>query len=267
MDNEISEPAAEGSPKAKAMTRAAIRHAVPFFLWIGIMLLAGMMHLTPGSGTEETPSLNLVSDALLYAIKTGAVLVALLILRPWRHYAAPSRKNLALGLLVGFGVFGIWVIPETDWFAKICPSLATLYETWCVRPFGELRAADCAAQTAALYAPSATGWPLFAAHLVGTGLVISVAEEFFWRGYLMRTVRTPDFLDIDVGEFHLLSFLAVAALFAAEHTEALAGFLAGLAFAALYLRTRDIWSACLAHATTNLLLGLYVPLTGHWEFW
>ena len=46
-----------------------------------------------------------------------------------------------------------------------------------------------------------------------------------------------------------------------------AGFLAGLAYGLLFLRTRDIWAACIAHASTNLALGFYVLATGHWEFW
>ena len=103
--------------------------------------------------------------------------------------------------------------------------------------------------------------------MVGTGVAIAFAEEFFWRGYLLRAARTPDFLDVPVGSFHAVSFLAVTAVFAAEHAELAAGFAAGLAYGLLFLRTRDVWAACIAHAATNLLLGFYVLATGHWEFW
>ena len=127
---------------------------------------------------------------------------------------------------------------------------------------------QAAADAEARYAPAATGWPLFAVHLLGTGVAIAFAEEFFWRAYLLRAVRTPDFLDIPVGAFHAPSFLAVAAVFAAEHGSlAVPGLLAGLAYGLLFIRTRDVWAACLAHATTNLALGAYVLSTGHWEFW
>ena len=60
----------------------------------------------------------------------------------------------------------------------------------------------------------------------------------------------------------------MAAVFAAEHGSlAVPGLLAGLAYGLLFIRTRDVWAACLAHATTNLALGAYVLSTGHWEFW
>jgi hypothetical protein len=32
----------------------------------------------------------------------------------------------------------------------------------------------------------------------------------------------------------------------------------------LMLRTRNIWDCVAAHAVTNLLLGLYVVVTGNW---
>lgn len=265
----LPEPARKGSPKAKAMSRAAARHAAPFLLWIGAMLAARLMHLTPGSATEETPSLDLLSDAALYAVQTALALGALALLRPWTYYQGLFRvRHVLPALAVGAGVFALWVLPGSEWFRGLWPTGAELWEKFCVWPFGSARdVAAASAEAAAKYAPAATGWPLFAAHLLGTGLAIAVAEEFFWRGYLLRAARTPDFLDVPVGSFHAVSFLAVTAVFAAEHAEWAAGFAAGLAYGWLYLRTRDVWAACIAHAATNALLGFYVLSTGHWEFW
>ena len=271
----VSSPAPKGSEKARAMTRAAARLAAPFLLWLGVMLLSQLMHLTPSSLEASKDSENIVeagasviSDAGLYAVRTGLTLLALLVLRPWKYFPAPHLRHLPAALAVGVLVFALWVVPGSDWFRRLCPALANLYETWCVRSPGEMRdlAAD-AARTASYYAPAGTGRALFAVHMVGTGVAIALAEEFFWRGYLLRAARTPDFLDLPIGEFHAFSFLAVTAFFAAEHAEYAAGFAAGLAYGLLYLRTRDVWAACAAHAATNLLLGAYVLATGHWEFW
>ncbi len=253
----LPEPARKGSPKAKAMSRAAARHAAPFLLWIGAMLAGRMMHLTPGAGTEETPSLNLLSDAALYAVQTALALGALLLLRPWAYHRGAFRAAHVLpALAVGAGVFALWALPGAAFWQGLLP--------W--GGGGDL--AKAAAEAEKLYAPARTGWPLFAVHLLGSGVAIAAAEEFFWRAYLLRAVRTPDFLDLPVGALHVPSFLAVAAVFAAEHGSlAVPGFLAGLAYGFLFIRTRDVWAACLAHATTNLALGAYVLATGHWEFW
>lgn len=94
------------------MTRAAVRHAAPFVLWIGVMLLGSLMHLTPSSATAETPSLNLLSDAALYAVRTGLALAALLLLRPWRHHPGAFRSSHVLpALAVGAAVFAFWALP------------------------------------------------------------------------------------------------------------------------------------------------------------
>ena len=265
------EPAPKGSPKAKAMNAAAARHAAPFLIWIGIMLLAQGMHLVPSSASEETEALGVISDAGLYALRTVAVALALVVLRPWRHSRGLFKaSHLPAALAVGAGVFALWVAPQSDWFAAAFPRLADLYARYCVGwNFGTAPDfADLAAKAREWYHPARTGWPLFAVHMLGTSAVIAAAEEFFWRAYLLRAARTPDFLDLPPGAFHAVSFLAVSAAFAAEHQELAAGFLAGVAYGLLYVKTKgDVWSAVVAHATTNAALGLYVLATGHWEFW
>ena len=65
----------------------------------------------------------------------------------------------------------------------------------------------------------------------------------------------------------LLFILVVALLFGLIHHRWLAGFCCGLVYGALLLRNRDIWAAGIAHATTNLLLGIYVVWAEKYEFW
>ncbi|MGI5869014.1 MAG: CAAX prenyl protease-related protein [Kiritimatiellia bacterium] len=259
----VGAPAPKNSPKAKMMTRAAVRHAAPFFLWVGILLIAQMMHLTEGSATEEIGSLNLFTDASLYALRTVLCTVVFLLLRPWTFYAPLARRNILPALGLGAAVCFLWVFFETPFFKGLFPDLATAYETWCVMPAGELREP----LEATPYAPGFCGWPLTLVRLAGSAFVIAVIEEFFWRGYLLRTLRTPDFLDIDIGEFHLPSFLIVAAIFGFEHAEWAVGIVTGLVYGWFYIRTRDIWAVALAHVATNLLLGVYVLATGSWQFW
>ena len=117
------------------------------------------------------------------------------------------------------------------------------------------------------YAPEICGWPLTLIRLAGSAFVISVIEEFFWRGFLYRWTLGGDFLRVDAGRLGWSRFLIVAAVFGFEHNEWLAGFVAGLAYGWLYVRTRDIWAACFAHAVTNLALGVYVLKTGAFFFW
>ena len=115
--------------------------------------------------------------------------------------------------------------------------------------------------------PASCGWGLTLVRLLGSAFVIAVIEEFFWRGFLYRWIQSLDFLDIDPGKLHLGAFIGVAAIFGAEHREWLAGVVTGILYALLYIRTRDIWAACTAHVTTNLLLGVYVLATRNYLYW
>lgn len=262
-EQSVGAPAPKNSPKARMMTRAAVRHAAPFFLWIGILMIAQMMHLSETSATEDIGSLNLISDASLYALRAVLCTVVFLLLRPWKFYGPLVRRNVLPALGLGAAVFVLWIFFETPFFKGLLPGVATAYETWCVMPFGKLR--EPLGYTP--YAPAVCGWALSLVRLAGSALVIAVIEEFFWRGYLLRTVRTPDFLDLDIGEFHLPSFLIVAAVFGLEHAEWAVGILTGLAYGWFYIRTRDVWAVAIAHVATNLLLGVYVLATGSWQFW
>ena len=264
------EPAPKGSAKAKMMTFASVAHALPFFLWIGIMLLAGMMHLTPSSGSEDIKSLDLISDAWMYAIRTVLCVVALCILRPWRYYPALKIKNILPAIGVGLAVFVLWVGFETETFKNFAPGLADLYERYCVDllHFGEARDFAASADKPSPYSPLVCGWPLAIIRLLGSALVIATIEEFFWRGYLLRTIKTPDFLDLDISYYNPKIFFAVALLFGVNHAEyAVVGAITGVIYGFLYIKTRDIWAASIAHITTNFVLGVYVLASGKYYFW
>ena len=86
--------------------------------------------------------------------------------------------------------------------------------------------------------------------LVGSAFVISVAEELFFRRFLMR----------------FAGFWWMVLLFAVEHDRWLAGAFAGLLYGWLALR-KGLLSAIVAHVVTNLALGIYVLETKNWQFW
>ena len=35
----------------------------------------------------------------------------------------------------------------------------------------------------------------------------------------------------------------------------------------LYQRTANVWACVVMHAVTNMLLGIYILTTGHWQLW
>ena len=139
-------------------------------------------------------------------------------------------NDLVWGLVTGLFVFAIWVLPEQfDW---------AWYRRFCI--VGEGGTQTVAGASAAM----------IAVRLIGSAFVISVAEELFFRKWLIG----------------FAGFWWMVGLFAIEHDRWLVGALAGVIYGLLYLR-RGLFSAIVAHATTNLVLGLWVLKTGQWQFW
>ncbi|NDF40252.1 MAG: CAAX prenyl protease-related protein [Proteobacteria bacterium] len=97
---------------------------------------------------------------------------------------------------------------------------------------------------------------------------VPIAEELFFRGFVIRRCIGPDVDAVPVGEFTWLSFLLSSVAFGVLHGDAwVAGTVAGMLFAlALYTRRR-LDDAIVAHATTNALLSGYVVATGSWAQW
>ena len=95
-----------------------------------------------------------------------------------------------------------------------------------------------------------------------------IAEELFWRGWLMRRMIAPDFQKVALGSYTAASFWTVALLFASEHGPYWdVGLAAGIVFNLWIVRTKSLGDLILAHAVANLCLSLYVIAEGKWEYW
>jgi exosortase E/protease (VPEID-CTERM system) len=111
----------------------------------------------------------------------------------------------------------------------------------------------------------AGAWLLF--RVLGSVVMVPIAEELAFRGYLLRRLITADFDQLSVLRFTGLSFLVSSLLFGALHGRWLAGTLAGMFYAwALYRRGR-VADAVIAHATTNALIAGAVLIFGNWSLW
>jgi len=72
---------------------------------------------------------------------------------------------------------------------------------------------------------------------------------------------------IDARRVSAMAVALSSALFALEHSLWLAGLIAGLAYAGLYITTNNLRAPVLAHAVTNAILGLWIVATGSWHLW
>ena len=104
--------------------------------------------------------------------------------------------------------------------------------------------------------------------IAGAVLVVPIMEELFWRGWMIRWLVKEDFRSVPLGLFTWESLGITVVLFGLEHGALWhVGMITGALYNWLLYRTRSLWACILAHAITNLLLGLWVVSKGAWNFW
>ncbi|MDP1619732.1 MAG: CAAX prenyl protease-related protein, partial [bacterium] len=110
-------------------------------------------------------------------------------------------------------------------------------------------------------------WALVFFRLLGMVIIVPVMEELFWRSYLLRRIDAEDFLARDPRRASVYAILICTVLFASEHHQWFAGLLAGLVYALVYIRGRNLWLPIISHTVTNAALGWWILATDHWQFW
>jgi uncharacterized protein len=194
------------------------------------------------------------------ASEAGAVvLLTTVIALVWRRVPdlQPDKLRIrhgVLGLLIGAGVFGVWIAPDL-----LIPGYRhhVWFENWL---FGKFTPG----LTEAARAHPAVIW-LRAARAI---VLVPFAEELFWRAWMMRWIVRDDFLTIPLGTYSPSGFWIVALLFGFEHGPQWdVGLITGVVYNWWMVRTRSLGDLILVHALTNACLSAYVITTGKWEYW
>lgn len=111
-------------------------------------------------------------------------------------------------------------------------------------------------------------WQFMAIRFTGLVLIVPFIEEFFLRGWLMRYIDDPDWDQMPLAEHGQLAVLGVVGFAVVAHLgEPLAAAAWFGMVTWLFLKTKSVWDCVVAHAITNLLLGLVVCYTGWWYYW
>jgi hypothetical protein len=119
------------------------------------------------------------------------------------------------------------------------------------------------------FADPASRWSFIAVRLHGAVIVVPIMEELFWRDYGWRVaIAGSDFRKVAVGTWDWKAFVVIPILFCLVHGNWwLTAIVWALMIGGLLVYTRSLGACIVAHAVTNLLLGLYVLRTKQWGFW
>jgi exosortase E/protease (VPEID-CTERM system) len=224
--------ATRGAPprRREALTSSPTAACLMPFLAI---LAAGMTSRAASSGFESLYPLRLaVAAAVLWTFRS--------------HYRQMDWKCGPLSFLFGALVFAGWL--ALDRFSPVEP--------------------------AAGVGPPPASWPglleftWLICRFAAAVITVPVAEELAFRAYLIRYLIRRDFDALSPRRFTFFSVLISSLIFGLLHgSHWIAGAMAGLLYAAAYLRRGRIGDATLAHATTNACLGAWVLWSGNWSLW
>jgi CAAX prenyl protease-like protein len=99
-------------------------------------------------------------------------------------------------------------------------------------------------------------------------LIVPIVEELFLRGWLVRWVQDPEFESVSLKQLSWTALLTPSVYGVLTHpSEAIAAFLWFGLVTLLMRRTGSLWDCVIAHAVTNLLLGIYVVQFEAWHLW
>ena len=218
-----------------------IARAAPFLLFIGFLILGSML---PASTVDA------VAVSASWLVVARGAIIGLILLWFWRRYGElrrPGRTRPAHWLVAiagGCGVFLVWIGIDQDWAVLLrSPGYMPLRADGSVDRFQAF------------------------ARLAGFALVVPVMEELFWRSLVLRWIARHEFQSLAPREVGWRAFAITTALFALEHDRWFAGAVAGAVYNWLYMRSGNLWVPIVAHAVTNLALGVWVLQTQDWRFW
>ena len=195
----------------------------------------------------------------LPAEAASVVVIAAVIALVWRR--TPDLQPGKIGIRYGFGSLILGVVTFLLWIAPDALIPGYRHHVWFENPlFGSFTPG----LTPAARAQPAVVW-LRAFRAIA---LTPVAEELFWRAWMMRWIVKEDFLEMPLGTYSARAFWVVAVLFGMEHGPLWdVGIVTGVLYNWWMVRTKSLGDLILVHAITNACLSAYVLASGKWEYW
>jgi CAAX prenyl protease-like protein len=222
---------------APALNRKALPFILPFVVFVALIPVTNAL----GLPARVTLVIRLVLPAVVLALC-------------WRGLPKLRVERPAGSVVLGLFVFVLWVAPDL-----LFPGWRS---HWLFQNpvFGRLSVS---------MPPESLRNPLdLTLRALRACTVVALAEEFFWRGWLMRWLIHEDFQSVPVGAYGLRAFWLTAVFFALEHGPYWeVGLAAGLIYNWWAVRSKSLGDLVLAHGVTNAVLSLFVILTRRWEYW
>jgi uncharacterized protein len=250
-----------GKPRGGLLKKyPAVIYLLPFVIY----LLANSfepgapVEAEPGTGTTVGGWIEYRHYPLVYTCKLAITIAAIAFVFPgYRQF--PWRLT-AWGPLVGVIGAAVWIALAEGQIERWLLDRAGLDllgsygRRPAFNPLVELRESP------------ALAYSFMAVRFLGLAAIVPLIEEMFLRGFLMRFFVRPDWWNVPIGVVNRAALAAGAIVPMLLHPgELLAAAVWFSMITWLMVRTKNIWDCVLAHAITNLLLGVYVVSFDRWH--
>ncbi len=178
-----------------------------------------------------------------YALRVVGVAVTLYWLRRW----FPRPRFDLHWLAIGWGLLGyvIWILLETN--------------------VDVTRVELARAELFSLGRAEYLAW--VAARVIGSVVLVAIAEELAFRGFLVPRLIRSDFLAVPPRQLTWLSLLGSSLAFGLVHERWLAATACGVLYALARRHRGRLLDAITAHGVTNALIAADVLWRGHYSLW
>lgn len=197
------------------------------------------------------------NHAIAYGLKILLVTGLLVSFRPVYRRYLPSGWGWS-GVWVGVVGVVVWILLcklrlESYFWEAI--GMDTMVSRTSINPF-------------AVFEDDSIRVVFLAVRFFGLVAVVPVAEELFLRGFLTRYFQSHEWWKEGFSRIGLRAALVAPVYGALTHPAEIMAAIAWFALITwLVSRTGRFLDAVIAHATTNLLLGIYICVYGEWHLW
>ena len=246
-----------------------LAHVVP----LGIILIMGLIggNVIPYIGFfrdhSELPWWQRQPEYWILGLEVILGTAALLFF--WKNYELKWSKWVWFGAVMGVVGIGFWILPTQlyEWLG-----LEEDPGGWMKRLGIQERREGF--DGSLFEKNSAPYWFAVIARFWRAVVLVALAEEIFWRGFLMRYLLDRDgpagrFWKVPFGKPSLFTFCVVTLAFVIAHApvDYAAAFIYGALAYWVTVVTRSLLSVVVMHGVANLLMGIYALHFGKYGLW
>ncbi|MGJ8697283.1 MAG: CAAX prenyl protease-related protein [Verrucomicrobiaceae bacterium] len=241
-----------------------LAHVVPFGVFMVFLLISQFVGEAILWEHDNAPWYRHYPEQLFYPIQVLVTLVTLAFF--WHHYELRWSNKVWIGVIAGFVGIAIWLLPTTlyDFYG-----MTGKPETFWQKLTGLAPRKD--GFDPYVFESQAAQMFSLVMRVFRAVVIVSLVEEIFWRGFLMRFLidMDGDYWKVPFGKPAWISFIVVTLAFTIAHAPI--DYLGAICYGALTygvaVWTRSLLACVVMHGVANASLAAYALGYGKLGLW